>query len=92
MKFFRSLCRIKTQSRPVIYTGVWVQIAEQEMYRCTVHSKVDWVESRLSPSLVDSKKNVIVESQLYDVADVQFTVDWVESLSLVESTVYPVAD
>jgi len=36
------------------------------------------------------KKNVIVASQLYDVADVQFTVDWIEgenrfSLSLVES-------
>jgi len=36
------------------------------------------------------KKNVVVASQLYDVADVQFTVEWTErenrfSLSLVES-------
>jgi len=31
MKFFRSLCRIQTPSRPVSYTGGWVQTAEQEI-------------------------------------------------------------
>jgi len=31
MNFFRSPCRIQTPSRPVSYTGGWVQIAEQEI-------------------------------------------------------------
>jgi len=82
MKLFGSPCRIQTPSRPVIDTGGWVQIVEQEILV-------------VCASLVHFcavKKNVIVASQLYDVADVQFTVDWVESLSLVESTVDPVTD
>jgi len=62
MKFFRPLCRIQT---PVSYTGGLVQIAEQEILI-------------VCASLVHCcavKKNIIVASQLYDVADVQFTVD-----------------
>jgi len=31
MKYFRSLCRIQTPSRPVSCTGGWVQIADQEI-------------------------------------------------------------
>jgi len=76
MKFFRSLCRTKTPSRPVNYTGGQVQlIYEKEQLivaaslvlhcwairkkhyccitvtwccQCTVHSRADWAESRLS--------------------------------------------
>jgi len=33
MKFFKSSCRIQTPSRPVSYTGGWVQIAEQEILK-----------------------------------------------------------
>jgi len=66
MKFCRSLCRIHTPSRPVSYAGDRVQTAEQEIlivFASLVHCCA-------------IKKNVIVASQLYDVADaVQYTVE-----------------
>jgi len=61
-EILRSLCRIQTPSRPVICTGALVQIAEQEMI--------------VVASLVVhccAIKNVIVASQLFDVAHVQLT-------------------
>jgi len=69
MKFFSSLCRIHTPSRPVSYTGDGVQIAEQEILIV--------VASLVHCCVI---KNVIVASQLSDVADVQFTVAWTEGV------------
>jgi len=66
MNFFRSPCSNQAPSRPVSCTGGWVQIAEQEIL-IVVASFVIYCCA--------IKKNVIVASQLYDVADVQFTVD-----------------
>jgi len=63
---FRSPCCIQTPSRPVSYTGGWVQIAEQEILR---------VVASLVVHCCAIKKNVIVASKLYNVADVQFTVE-----------------
>jgi len=69
MKFFRSPCRIQTPSRPVSYTASRVQIAEQEILIVVLSLVVHCCAI---------KKNVIVASQLYDVADVQFTAEWTE--------------
>jgi len=79
MKIFRSPCRIQTPSRPVSYTGGWVQIAQHGMVYCFI-----WLSQQAQEILVVRaslvhccavKKNVIVASQLYDVADVQFRVE-----------------
>jgi len=67
MKIFRSPCCIQIPSRPVSCTWGWMQlIAEKEILI---------VVASLVVHCCAIKKKVIVASQLYDVADVQFTVE-----------------
>jgi len=75
-KNFRSLYCIQTPSRPVSYTGGWVQlIAEKEILI---------VVASLVAHCCGIQKNVIVASQLYDVGDVQFTVEKEAPLELLQ--------
>jgi len=64
MNILRSPCCIQIPSRPVSYTGGWV--AEKEILT---------VVALIVFHCCTVEKNVIVASQLYDVADVQFTVE-----------------
>jgi len=67
MKIFRSPCCIQIPSRPVSCTGGWVQLIAKKEILIVVSSLVVhcWA----------IRNNVIVAWQLYDVADVQFTVE-----------------
>jgi len=67
-EMFKPPFRIQTPSRPVSYTGGWVQIVEQETLRVVASLFVHCC----------AVKNVIVASWLYDVADVQSTVHLAE--------------
>jgi len=65
MKIFGSPCRIQIPSRPISCTEGWVQLIAKKEILIVVASLVHCCAI---------KKNVTVAWQLYDVADVQFTV------------------
>ena len=73
MKNFRSPCCIQIPSRPVSYTGGWA--AEKEILT---------VVASIVVHCCTIEKNVIVASQLYDVANVQFTVEKEAPLELLQ--------
>ena len=71
---FRSPCCIQIPSRPVSCIGGWMQLIAEKEILIVVASLVHCA----------IKKNVIVASRLYDVADVQFTVEKEGPLELLQ--------
>ena len=75
MKIFGSPCCIQIANRPVSCAGGWVKLtAEKEILIVVVSLVVHCY----------AVKNVIVTSQLYDVSDVQFTVEKEGPLELLQ--------
>jgi len=68
MKFFRSTSRIQTP---------WGQLVRQEV-SADAEKEILVAVASLVVYCCAIKKNVIVASQLCDVADVQFTAEWTE--------------
>ena len=80
MKSFRSPCCIQIPSRPVSCTRGWVQLIAKKEILIVVASLV--VHCAI-------ENNVIVAWQLYDVADVQFTVEKEGPLELLQQCCPP---